>query len=176
MSSFSVVFGLRMASVPQEVAWIMDICLPFAPCYTYLCLSHVFISNLINIKEGARGGLKNTICNMTTSPLNHEYIFWSHNCYVFCGGSGIGSISCTQLRWKSLGNLFCLKTDRVYCKHIKLAHMRTHARAYAHTRTPPSLFRSLPFDGSLAPNCDTVNVPFRRVAGDQSWSVAGSFK
>ena len=37
---------------------------------------------------------------------------------------------------------------------------RTHARTRAHTLTPP--FRLSLFDGSVAPNRDRVNAPFRR--------------
>ena len=45
----------------------------------------------------------------------------------------------------------------------------------ANTSHTPSPFRLSLFDGSLAPNRDGVNVPFRRDAGDQ-WPVVGSFK
>ena len=55
------------------------------------------------------------------------------------------------------------------CTHARAyarppAHTRTHAQAHAHTHThvhtPPSPFRMSLFDGSLAPNSDTVNAPF----------------
>ena len=51
--------------------------------------------------------------------------------------------------------------------------LQTH---HTHTHALPSPFRLSLLDGSLAPNCDAVNDPFRRGAGDQSWPVATSFK
>ena len=39
---------------------------------------------------------------------------------------------------------------------------RTHTRACAHTHTPPSPFRLSLLDGSVAPNRDRGNAPFRR--------------
>ena len=56
----------------------------------------------------------------------------------------------------------------VYIANTSLTH--THAC----TNTSP--FRLSLFDRSLAPHCDAVNAPFRRVAGDQSWPVVGLFK
>ena len=48
----------------------------------------------------------------------------------------------------------------VYCKHI--THARMHTRTLAHTHQPPSPFRLSLFDGSVEPNDDGVNAPFRR--------------
>ena len=48
----------------------------------------------------------------------------------------------------------------VYCKQI--TYTRTHARAQTNAHTPPSPFRLSLFDGSVAPNREGVNAPFRR--------------
>ena len=60
----------------------------------------------------------------------------------------------------------------VYCKHITHTQTHTqhthtstyttHTQTHAHTHTPPSPFRLSLFDGSVVPNSDGVNAPFRR--------------
>ena len=54
----------------------------------------------------------------------------------------------------------------VYCKQITYARMhactQAHTRANKRTHTPPSPFRLSLFDGSVAPNREGVNAPFRR--------------
>ena len=96
----------------------------------------------------------------------------------------------------------CSNNIIVYCKHITRAHIHahTHARTYTHahtharTHTHTHTYTHAHTHARTHTHChrrsvclcsmcwsapnhdDAVNVPFRRVAGDKSLAVAGSFK
>ena len=73
-------------------------------------------------------------------------------------------------------NMICMKYRIIILIIIIISLDQILLTHHTHTRAHTSPFRLSLFDGSLAPSRDAVDASFRRVSGNQSWPVAGSFK